>query len=1286
MKSTGETHQHSFARRRGAVLARHSTRRIMTSPKGSGSTSARASSFSGLVRRQGRPTTTDRTTAPLNRVVRIAGALAMLIGSVGGALVLRVTPAAAATSGSAYVALGDSFSAGQGISTYQAPVDPSATDSTKPSGANCYQSSDAYPALVANRFHLASNFTFAACGGATTEALFAPQVFKHLGEKSDGIQKAQVSYLGSNTKLVTLSIGGDNNFTSFGPQVANCVVEAFLRKSCDASIPSPQVLCPPKGSCSSPPTATAVSDAISKFKGNLVYAYQQILAKAPNAQVYVLNYPNLFPSQIASGSTCDRFLGATPLRAFGVESFLNSDFKLFQHLTSQLDQIIAQAVISTGGTRLHLVNIQKAFAGHEACTASPAVNGIGTAVYQAGLTKSFWGTLIPATLFADAAINLTASGDGLLVSEMEKEGAPFHPNKFGNALMAIQIDKQIAHYGIGLGGGSGTPQFLQLPGSTSQPLGVAQDASGNIWLTDAATNDVVELPAGSTTFVSYPLGVPGASPTGIAVDQSGNVWVTDKGAGAVTELVKADGYAPKTYTLSSGASPNQLSVDPYGNVWVAEGSNGNIGEISPSGAIREWNVGQDPEGMVTDQLGNVWVVDEASGVLEIVPSQLPAPSTSVAASSGVYPVQGTTGGTEQIALAPSGNLWFTEWGPPVLGEIIPSNSNPNADQVVVAQNYPASGGAPSGIGVDPAGNVWVEDAESQSIYKFTPSSSVSLSSGAVSGAWRTYSIGRQISTYAEGDEGNNLAVTPDGNVYFSGYSNDSPVTGYLGLLQGAATAASAGEIDGTTTKKMTIGGVGNQLTIPAGDVVTTTGGTPFVGSIPAPVHTATFIPPSKYGGAVTASAFSISPVLSGGLVSHLTFSKPVTIRYSFMLPSGVTPAEAEASTVWYFDPVTGHWLEAGTKAGDPGGSVTVADGIATITVVVTHLTSFELLSGTPTTPKILTVSPDPTNPGNLVVVSGSALGSSPGTASLALVGSAAPSIALTVSSWSPSTAQIQIPKSLSPGKYILTLDTASGLTTNALGIMVDPLSFTGGSPVLPTTTTDAATSVSSGIATLNGSVNPNGYPTTYQFQYGTTTSYGSVTTPTSAGAGTVAVSTTADLTGLLAGTTYDFRVVATSVAGTAVGANLTFITAAQKTTPPVSPTPPATCGAPNQADVIVSAALDPTVAGGYWDVYANGCVAAHGGASFFGEFTGSHLNKPVVGMAVTPGGHGYWEVASDGGVFSFGTAAFYGSGPQVPTASATVQIVERANGIGYDLLQQDGNIRAFRRPLDGYPT
>ena len=98
--------------------------------------------------------------------------------------------------------------------------------------------------------------------------------------------------------------------------------------------------------------------------------------------------------------------------------------------------------------------------------------------------------------------------------------------------------------------------------------------------------------------------------------------------------------------------------------------------------------------------------------------------------------------------------------------------------------------------------------------------------------------------------------------------------------------------------------------------------------------------------------------------------------------------------------------------------------------------------------------------------------------------------------------------------------------------------------VKPSVTTGSATSVVDTTATLSGSVNPNGSATTYHFEYGTTTSYGSHSPAVDAGAGSgsspVAVST--NLSGLSAGTTYHYRPVATNAAGTTNGADQTFTT------------------------------------------------------------------------------------------------------------------------------------------------
>ena len=94
----------------------------------------------------------------------------------------------------------------------------------------------------------------------------------------------------------------------------------------------------------------------------------------------------------------------------------------------------------------------------------------------------------------------------------------------------------------------------------------------------------------------------------------------------------------------------------------------------------------------------------------------------------------------------------------------------------------------------------------------------------------------------------------------------------------------------------------------------------------------------------------------------------------------------------------------------------------------------------------------------------------------------------------------------------------------------------------PTVSTSSASSVASNSATLNGSVNPNGSSTSWYFEYGTSTSYGSKTTAQNAGSGTASVTVSAPVGGLLGNHTYHFRLVATSPGGASQGADQTFST------------------------------------------------------------------------------------------------------------------------------------------------
>lgn len=99
-------------------------------------------------------------------------------------------------------------------------------------------------------------------------------------------------------------------------------------------------------------------------------------------------------------------------------------------------------------------------------------------------------------------------------------------------------------------------------------------------------------------------------------------------------------------------------------------------------------------------------------------------------------------------------------------------------------------------------------------------------------------------------------------------------------------------------------------------------------------------------------------------------------------------------------------------------------------------------------------------------------------------------------------------------------------------------------PQPPTVTTGSATGITSTAATIAGTINPNGVSTTYHFEYGTTTSYGThAPSPDgSAGSGTTATLVSANLSGLTASTTYHYRLVAANSAGTTNGSDATFTT------------------------------------------------------------------------------------------------------------------------------------------------
>ena len=94
----------------------------------------------------------------------------------------------------------------------------------------------------------------------------------------------------------------------------------------------------------------------------------------------------------------------------------------------------------------------------------------------------------------------------------------------------------------------------------------------------------------------------------------------------------------------------------------------------------------------------------------------------------------------------------------------------------------------------------------------------------------------------------------------------------------------------------------------------------------------------------------------------------------------------------------------------------------------------------------------------------------------------------------------------------------------------------------PGVETGVATAVGYNNATLGGAIDPHGTEISYYFEYGSSEAYGSRTAESTAGSGMANVQETQNVSGLEEGTTYDFRMVATSSYGTTYGVDRTFST------------------------------------------------------------------------------------------------------------------------------------------------
>ena len=322
------------------------------------------------------------------------------------------------------------------------------------------------------------------------------------------------------------------------------------------------------------------------------------------------------------------------------------------------------------------------------------------------------------------------------------------------------------------GNGYGSTDGAAASAKFDEPLGVAIDASGNIFVADTFNHTIRKITsAGVVSTIAGTPGVAGSAdgvgasalfrdPQGIAVDGAGNLYVADSlnntirfitfvnGVANVSTLAGQAGpglgFADGHGTAAKFAYPIDVAVDPAGNVYVADAGNSAIRKISVLGDVttvvgvsgQQTNTDGDfatarfinPYGVAFDGSGNLYVADAGSNTIRKITFATATTGvvTTLAGSPGQH---GNTDGTGSAA------RFYT----------------------------------PQGIDVDASGNIYVGDFNNQEIRKITPSGVVTTLAGSPGNSNGNNGVGATAGISHPGG----VALDASGNIYVAAFGDNA---------------------------------------------------------------------------------------------------------------------------------------------------------------------------------------------------------------------------------------------------------------------------------------------------------------------------------------------------------------------------------------------------------------------------------------------------------------------------------------------------------------------------------